>query len=652
MQDPLEKKDILSHIGQIFQTVLKKLFCEREELSRIANIFLERKMAKYDLGSQNAPPSLPLLHSIKIKQILVPEESMEPLDYFGEYYLANLTASEKRKLGIVYTPKWLAHKMIVNALNVIKQQDGSDVTCLDPCCGTGIFLLESLWHEYSILPQKKQTADSLLSLLSRIIGMDRDPIACLCSSLNLYLFAIRLQPTLCSILLQEPGLIQVFEQDFLLGHQIPIQNQAFLKLLIVGNPPYVFIRNLSTSEKTLLKENFSSSTWQFDIYGLFFERSLQLLPLDGVVSFVIPDSVLTLQNRRTTRELLLQRTHILKIWRVGDIFPGISVASVVLTAQKVPSESDKSQFLTEIEDFAQRENLSVNKIPQDTFIQAGNSFAPAFMASSHSILPQLRQSAISISEFNATRLRSEQILIARGIEIGKNGIVVECPKCHIFYPQPAKSTQCPSCNEKLKPFDSIFFTEGHIPTNFARTEKKPIVLGMQRWHCEDTHLVAWGLRGLKYKDPAHYSDHRVIIRQLLQKGRICATIPPVGATTTQSIYNLNLPSLLDPLEVLAVLNSDVIAAAVNELFSSGKKLFPRILLHVLKDLPFLPLMPPPNQIKQSLHALAQQFLSNPALDEDEQSRQQLNTLVLNYLGCAAESLPVILQAVRKFTEVT
>ncbi len=659
VQDSIETRHIIAYIVQIFLKVVKKDLNAGTELFNTANKFLERKLQVLNLLPSVAPDSNELLTQNGFLNNHPPFENEQkngtPRDYFGSFYVQNIEHAQKKKSGVVYTPDWLVRRMVCDAYNFLKEDGQESITCLDPCCGTGVFLLEALWYNYTLLPPEKHTLDSILSLVTHCMGMDQDPIACLCTTLNVFLMLIRLDPALATKLAEDPSVIQVYVQDFLLGGKVPFQDQHNLKLLIIGNPPYVFLRNLAASEKSLLKQYYSSSASQFDIYGLFFERSLQLLPLNGIVSFVIPDSVLTLLNRKVTRELLLQKTHILKIWRVGDIFPGISVASVVITAQKVPHANDMNPFFTEIEDMVQGESHSLKKIPQDAFIQAGNSFAPAFIASPHSMIAQLRFNAISISDFNKIQNESEQITIARGIEIGKNGKVVECPKCRAFYPQPAKPIQCPRCNGNLQQGNAIFFIEGQGPTNFDRIEKKPIVLAVHRWHCEDIQFVVWGVPGIKYKNPAIYTDRRVIIRQLLQNGRICASLPPANATTattTQSSYNLNLPPSLDPLEILAVLNSDVIAATTFEIFSSGKKLFPRVLLHVLKDLPIIPRKLPPNPIRDSLKALAQQFITNPALDADESALNQLNTLVLNYLGCASKDQVTILNAVRKFMEVT
>lgn len=654
MQHTSDSPALLTHIIHIFRSVLEKELQLGGELQTACAQFLEAKLHQFHFDSAIARTSEILLHSknpsknsIKTKR----EEQREgPRDYFGDFYQKKLSPSEKKEHGIVYTPQWISRKMVNDAFHFLGNVNTRDIACLDPCCGTGIFLLDAFWHSYSLISPEQRTLDALSLLLQHIMGVDRDPLACLCATLNIFLLVVSLDPRLAKELQQRPNIVRVNVQDFLL-EEIDRPTRKDTQILIIGNPPYVFLRNLSASEKSALKGRFSSSTRQFDTYGLFFERALGILPLGGIVSLVIPDSVLTLQNRQRTRELLLQRSHILKICRVGDIFPGISVASVVITAQKVLESTNGFPFSTEIEDLTRGENVSPLKVSQDAFIQAGSSFAPAFAAESHSIIAFLRKGAMSIAEYNKTRETSEQVNLARGIEIGKSGNVVECPRCHAFFPQPKNNPVCPYCQGDLKKVGSIFFLEGHEIPLFSRTDIQPVILGLTRWRCGTPHLVVRGLPGIKYKDARAYTESRVVIRQLLQNGRCCAALPPGRAMTTQSVYNLNLPLSLHPLEILAVLNSNIVAAAAYELFSNGKKLFPRILLHVLTDLPIIPRNSPPESIRNSLQSLVQQFIANPALDADKRANEQLDQLVLNYLGCAGENQHQIHNAVREFSKV-
>lgn len=81
---------------------------------------------------------------------------------------------------------------------------------------------------------------------------------------------------------------------------------------IVGNPPYVSIRELaknhSPKQVTDLRRRFHSARGNFDLYVLFVERALQWLQPGGRLGFIIPNKWATLDYARPLRELLLRDT--------------------------------------------------------------------------------------------------------------------------------------------------------------------------------------------------------------------------------------------------------------------------------------------------------------------------------------------------------
>lgn len=73
---------------------------------------------------------------------------------------------------------------------------------------------------------------------------------------------------------------------------------------IVGNPPYVPIEGLSDGEKEQYKSAFQTAVGRFDLYLLFFERSLELLAPGGRLSFVTPEKYEYVDTARPLRKLL------------------------------------------------------------------------------------------------------------------------------------------------------------------------------------------------------------------------------------------------------------------------------------------------------------------------------------------------------------
>ncbi len=90
------------------------------------------------------------------------------------------------------------------------------------------------------------------------------------------------------------------EQDFLADSMLEYGEFEY----IVGNPPYVPIEGLDEDEKTRYKSAFDTAVGRFDLYLLFFERSLQLLAPDGVLSFITPEKYEYVNTAAPLRRLL------------------------------------------------------------------------------------------------------------------------------------------------------------------------------------------------------------------------------------------------------------------------------------------------------------------------------------------------------------
>src|SRR5439155_4522015 len=84
--------------------------------------------------------------------------------------------------------------------------------------------------------------------------------------------------------------------------------------VILGNPPYVNIRQLAKSlpRKRIeqLRQQFRTARGNFDLYVLFIERAIELLAPGGRCGLIIPNKWTTLDYARLCRELLLERTTI------------------------------------------------------------------------------------------------------------------------------------------------------------------------------------------------------------------------------------------------------------------------------------------------------------------------------------------------------
>ena len=91
---------------------------------------------------------------------------------------------------------------------------------------------------------------------------------------------------------------------------------------VVGNPPYGGWLDYET--RTALKKTFPDFHVR-ETYGLFILRCLDLLKNDGILSFIVPDTFLSVAAHRRLRELLLKRTALLEIVTLpSKLFPGVA----------------------------------------------------------------------------------------------------------------------------------------------------------------------------------------------------------------------------------------------------------------------------------------------------------------------------------------
>lgn len=105
-------------------------------------------------------------------------------DLFGEL-LAQLANREHRLLlGQEFTPHWVAKAMVEQALNHIPENE--DPHFLDMCCGSGVFLIETIKavrDKFNIIPENFDERKDIM-IFSCVTGFDIDPLAVMLAKAN------------------------------------------------------------------------------------------------------------------------------------------------------------------------------------------------------------------------------------------------------------------------------------------------------------------------------------------------------------------------------------------------------------------------------------------------------------------------------------
>jgi hypothetical protein len=127
---------------------------------------------------------------------------------------------------------------------------------------------------------------------------------------------------------------------------------------VIGNPPYIDVKELPDLIKTELTRVYSSATRRFDLYIPFVEKGLSLLSNGGLMSFIIPSMFMRREYGASLREVILKNSRVKNIVDFGtnQIFAGPLNYVAILVFSK-----DRSQTNVDITKF-NRTGLTTSEI--------------------------------------------------------------------------------------------------------------------------------------------------------------------------------------------------------------------------------------------------------------------------------------------------
>lgn len=220
-------------------------------------------------------------------------------DFLGLIYQCLMYEGEKNKKGSYYTPQKVTNNM-TNDLDFSGSQ-----TFLDPCCGSGAFLLSLN-----------------ISNPKNIYGTDTDGIAVMIAKINLI---IKYRGTEFTP--------KIFKCNFLETESLDNTNKILNKKFtyIVTNPPWGAV----TEKKYIPKEITSK-----EIFSCFIVRGMEKLKRNGKLRFLLPISVLNVKVHKDVREYILNNGNLNKITLYDDSFTGVTTKYIDLEIEKRKSTED------------------------------------------------------------------------------------------------------------------------------------------------------------------------------------------------------------------------------------------------------------------------------------------------------------------------
>lgn len=240
-------------------------------------------------------------------------------DLLGLVYMSICSLGTRKAAGSYYTSTDIAVQLIKDSISYLKL----DVpTIIDPCCGSGNFLLQ-LFLVFQAELRQAGYADYDIErnlLTSMLNGYDNDPVAVVLTKMNL------------SLLSTYPDLVSnlgIYCQDTL---AVLAEDQKYD--LIIGNPPwgYKFSRN---EAKSLADGYYTARTnGGVESFNLFIEWAINQIADSGIISYILPEAFLTVRLHHRARELILKNCKINKVTRFGTIFPEVNSPVISLVMQK------------------------------------------------------------------------------------------------------------------------------------------------------------------------------------------------------------------------------------------------------------------------------------------------------------------------------
>ncbi len=216
-----------------------------------------------------------------------------PCDVFSDLYMQFFPASVRHSMGEYFTPSWIADYVVNKS---VAMQGLENYHAIDPCCGSGTFLLSvmkkivgdiDLWNLSAI--EKEATRKKILD---HIHGIDINPISVLSAKANYWL---ALQPF---------GDTAMNEIPVHIGDSARFYDTKQKYELIVGNPPWVKVEHLPPTYveklktecqmKHLLSGNKKFGGTSLNLCALIANASLSNLIADnGILAFLMPENVLS-----------------------------------------------------------------------------------------------------------------------------------------------------------------------------------------------------------------------------------------------------------------------------------------------------------------------------------------------------------------------
>jgi len=331
---------------------------------------------------------------------------------------------------------------------------------------------------------------------------------------------------------------------------------------VIGNPPYVFGRdwkalNIGEDVKAYLGNTYKSSPYQLDMFSIFMEQAYHLAKISGSIGLIVPNVWLTNTYSSSTRSFVLAHAKDLTILTPPpDVFPGITVDTIVYTLQKAFRPGEFFQIKS------MHGSVVVDVITHDTqeYLNGQRPISTVLDRLSSNLVYRLKESYPELQEFAK---------ITRGVHPYRIG----------GYGQTAFGSG-PQTKRDIeeKPYHSEFRREGYRGFIYGRD--------LHRFKLpEPTEFIKYGHWLAEPRNPVFFEDERIYSRKILGK-RLIVTIETSDSVADQQVYITKLlGDAFRPLYLAGILGSELMAFFIRSFYDEVNDAFPQIKIGQLRLLP-------------------------------------------------------------------
>ncbi|MDR0911414.1 MAG: SAM-dependent methyltransferase, partial [Methanobrevibacter sp.] len=266
--------------------------------------------------------------------------SIIPVELISSIYESFLLEEKQQKEGIFYTPLSLVDYMLNDTVNKTLESK-NECKVLDPACGSGIFLVESLRRiieaekNLSVMDENLSIERLTELVKNNIFGIDIDK-----NAVNISIFSIYL--TMLDYIddydFKFPELVNTnfFVDDFF------NESSNFNKInnfdVIVGNPPWVRVSGDKHLFEIYCKEN-NIPIRNRQISEAFLARANDFISDDGIIALIVSSKIFYNAQDIVFRRFLIENFNLLKIFDLSfvrkNLFKGANWPSTILFYKKI-----------------------------------------------------------------------------------------------------------------------------------------------------------------------------------------------------------------------------------------------------------------------------------------------------------------------------